>query len=789
MMGSWIGSWIRSWIGGWRAGAIALSLFPALAAAPRDAPTPLPGLSAPASAAVDSLGVPAIEAASEYDAYRIEGWYHARDRFGAMDLFRRAAAGELSELVGPSTLALDRERRVLGLRGVAERAFAALPEVQRLALEAYASGVNAGLAARERPPAEHAAFAVAPSPWRPEDSLLVILSLAWRLHEEALRETRFGPALAELPQAVAAFLLGEGGSDAPVAGPAGPDGDAVPMPGPEVLDLRVRPDPAPAAAPVSPTGPDAHERAPGSNAFAIAGERTRHGAALLAGDMHLGLAIPGVWYRIELAWPGTRLMGFSLPGVPGIVAGSNGLVAWTFTNLHGDFLDHVVIETDPADPSRHLVPGSREPFTTRTESIAVRGGPPESIAVRSTRWGPIVGMDNAGRPLSLRWTLMDEGGLNLDLLNLARARSVDEALDIAAAWAGPPQNTLVAGRDGRIGWTISGRLPRRQGFDGSVPRSWATGDCGWVGLIEGRERPRIVDPPGGFLVSANQRPLPDATVAALGTLWPSTDRARRIRERLEAVPPESRWDEPAAADLQLDTLVPRLLRWREIAIRAIDAGRSAGAGPDPILAALREPLAAWDGRADLDAQVVELLDLFRRNCARAMREAIAAAGFPAVRSLPLPDSVIVRLAESRPEHLLPPSAPDWDSFLREQLRAAAQDPRSNGTLRPWGEANRLALAHPLAANPLLAMRMRAPADPQPGHPLALRVATPSFGASQRMVVAPGHESEGLFAMPLGQSGDPLDGHFLDHHQSWIDGKAVPFRAGTPVATRRFGPPA
>jgi penicillin amidase len=754
-----------------------------------DIPTPIAGLSTEVRTTIDALGIPSIAAGSELDAYRVEGWYHARDRFGAMDLFRRAAAGELAEWVGAAAVPADRERRTLGLRGVAERAFASLPERSRSILEAYASGVNAGLAARGKPPAEHAAFAFGAAPWRPEDTLLVILSLAWRLNEDALLEIRLGPALAELPEGTHAFLLGSGGSEAPVAGPAGPDGESAPIPGPETIDLRRSGRETPHEVP---PGPDAKDTKPGSNAFAISGRLTRHGSAILAGDMHLALSIPGVWYRIELAWPGIRLIGFSLPGVPGIIAGSNGQVAWTFTNLHGDFLDHVIIEVDPADPTRYLVPDGSEPFGSRLESIAVRGGKAESLEVRTTRWGPVVGADAAGRPLALRWSVADEGGLDLGLLGLSTARTVDEALDAAASSGGPPQNILVAGRDGRIGWTVSGRLPVRRGFDGLVPRSWADGRCRWDGVVATADRPRVVDPPEGFLVSANQRPLPGASVASMGNLWPATDRAVRIRDRITAGSPDAtaRWDEPSVADIQLDTLVPRLDRWRRVALRTIDAGPDSDPASDEfrLLASLREPLRRWDGHAAPDAEVVELLELFRRACARSLRDGLAAAGYPTLKNLPFPDLTALRLAESRPAHWLPPPATEWDAFLRDRLVAAARDPRTGGSLRPWGETNRLAIAHPLSANPLIKMRMAVPTDPQPGHALAVRVATPGFGASQRMTVAPGHEPEGLFAMPLGQSGDPLDGHFLDHHGAWLAGGWLPFAAGPVETTRRFGPP-
>jgi len=303
------------------------------------------------------------------------------------------------------------------------------------------------------------------------------------------------------------------------------------------------------------------------------------------------------------------------------------------------------------------------------------------------------------------------------------------------------------------------------------------------------DRPRVVDPPEGFLVSANQRPLPDATVGGFTAIWPATDRARRIRERLLEGPPDGDdgWTEPAVAAIQLDTFVPRLLRWRDVAIRAIDSGGDASRDDGRVLAALREPLTRWDGEVDVDAEVVELLDLFRRGCGRSLRDGLVAAGYPSLAAFPFPDLTALRLAEGRPANWLPPAEAGWDGFLRGRLLAAARDPRSAGSLRPWGEANRLGLAHPLAANPLLKMRFTVPADPQPGHPLAVRVAAPGFGASQRLVVAPGHESSGLFAMPLGQSGDPLDGHFLDHHAAWLAGGSVPLVAGPAETVRRFVP--
>jgi penicillin amidase len=791
----------------------------------------LPGLRDPASAKVDPHGVPLIDAATLEDALRVEGFLHATDRFAQMDLLRRFAAGEIAELLGPLALAQDKPQRALLLRASARRSLAAMSEAERRWLEAYTEGVNAGLAALSRPPAEHRFLGAQPTAWRSEDSVLVCLAMAAMLNDGARVEPLIGLARESLPAEIFAFLAPSISVwDAPVI--ADDEAIALPaIPGPDTVDTRTL-----RSARSSGTGGDTGGSgmggwlaalsgrsegavaAPiGSNGWVVSGDRTGHGHAILANDMHLPLAMPGIWYRVSLRYGPAhgpqaerthRLDGISLPGVPGIVSGSNGHVAWGFTNVEGDFMDFVVLELDPADANRYRTPEGWEAFTVAREEIVLRGAEPQTVEVRISRWGPVIANDAAGRPLALKWTATEPGGVNIRLLELGDATTVAAALDIAAAWRGPQQNVMVAGRDGSIGWTISGMLPRRVGFDGVAPTSWADGARRWDGECGPEERPRVENPPEGFLVTANQRTLPLGRQGTLGRFPGEPDRAFRIRAALrELAAAQTVTDEAACAALQLDTATLRLARWRDAlepsltaiaAERAADGAQTERAKRCATLAALFQ---AWDGRADAEEKAVAVVDRARRKASQAIVRGVleaslaplgaardpAAADAPPPRTaaelaallgrlvrLPASDESVLRIVEAKPAHLLPPAEGDWNGFLtRCVLEAAAESSGKDGLL-PWGKVNAAEFQHALAAAlPLLATKFGLAAHEQPGFWSAVRVATPRFGASDRLVVAPGREELGLIQTPGGQSGDPESPHYADLHPFWRDGRPLP----------------
>jgi penicillin amidase len=366
-----------------------------------------------------------------------------------------------------------------------------------------------------------------------------------------------------------------------------------PVPGPEVLDLRriegvARGGPGDARGSWSgDTGTSAdpiegfdHPPA-GSNNWAVAGAFTADGGALVANDMHLGLQVPNIWYRAALSWPDAagerRLAGVTLPGTPTLVAGSTGVVAWGFTNTMGDWNDVVVIEVDPADAGIYRTPDGPRRFEPVTETIAVKGAAAATLDVIGTIWGPIIGRDHRGRPLALRWVAHDPEAVNLELWRIESARTVDEALTIAAGVGIPAQNLVVADRSGRIAWGVMGRIPRRAGFDGRLPGSWADGTRRWDGWLEPAEYPRLVDPPSGRLWTANARVVDGAALALIGDDgYDLGARAGQIRDGLMAI------ERATVADMlrvQLDDRALFLERWRTLLAGILTDAAVAGSPP------------------------------------------------------------------------------------------------------------------------------------------------------------------------------------------------------------------
>jgi penicillin amidase len=230
--------------------------------------------------------------------------------------------------------------------------------------------------------------------------------------------------------------------------------------------------------------------------------------------------VPNTWYRLSLVFPGAdgerRVTGVTLPGAPFVVAGSNGRVAWGFTNSEGDWADVVLLEADPRNPSVYLTPEGPRELERATETIEVKGEKAEALTVESTIWGPVIDTDHAGRRRALSWVALREGGLNAALVRMESVRSLDEAQALAPEVGIPNQNFVVADAAGRVGWTIIGRIPRRVGYDGRAPTSWADGARRWDGWLAPEEYPRVVDPASGRIFTANARVVGGDKLARVG---------------------------------------------------------------------------------------------------------------------------------------------------------------------------------------------------------------------------------------------------------------------------------
>jgi penicillin amidase len=750
----------------------------------------------------DRFGVVSISAADRSDAIRALGFVHAQERYFEMDLARRQAAGELAALFGAAALPLDLNLRRHRFRKRALTVLAQIPKAQRSLLDGYVAGVNAGLNALSARPWTYFILGQQPTPWRAEDSVLVGISMFIGLDDaEGKRERELGTMAAAMSPTLLAFLL-RGGTrwDAPLTGFALPD---PPIPDASVIDLRTL-DRNLFKEPIKPPS----GLAEGSNQFAVSGSLATGGAALVANDMHLGLGVPNIWFRAQWAYPdadmpsGTRrIAGATLPGVPGLIVGSNGQIAWGFTNAYGDWMDRVALVMDPTDPLRYQHAEGYGYLRRYQEVIEVAGATAHTLEVLESAYGPVLGTDEQGRPLTQMWTAHLPDAVSFNALELEQAADLQSALQIAHRSGTPPLNFMVGDQRGRIAWTIAGSIPKRlcqPSVDCSVPgqahdwrlpiASTRVAERIWDGLQAPADVPVLLDPADGRLWTANARVVAGAALQMLGDGgYDLGARAGQIRDALRA---RERFVEADLLALQLDDRALFLEPWRGL---LLDVLRSQPSGPrDALLAQLEQ----WNGHASTDSVAYRIVRSYRMQVHARVLTALAAPlrqNNPAFAwpKLGQTEGVVWQLLEARPMHLLDPNFHSWDALLLDCADRVAENLSTQpGGLaaRTWGEANTTAIAHPLSrALPWLSRWLNMPAQALPGDAHMPRVQTPRFGASQRMVVAPGQEQNGIFHMPGGQSGHPLSPYYGAGHRQWADGSSTPLLAGSAEHTLYLEP--
>ncbi len=761
------------------------------------------GLSGPVRIERDALGVPTIYAANRRDLMTGLGYLHGQERYFQMDLNRRFAAGELSALFGAVTLETDQHNRVHRFRARARGLIDRMDPGERAELAAYVRGVNAGLADLRTWPFEYFVLRQPPQPWEEEDSLLSLLAMYLTLQQRSFDiELALGVARDTLPKGLFDLLAAPGDEwDAPLEGPAYA---TPPLPGPDLIDLR-RDRHLLKQAPPDRTSVEYLEyldtASVGSNSWAVAGSHSRHGGALLANDMHLRLNVPNIWYRANFVWGDTgtgakrRAWGVTLPGGPGLVVGSNGSIAWGLTNSEGDWSDLVRLKIDLRDPNRYETPRGELAFENHDEVIRVRHQPGVHRTVRNTIWGPVLDWTEYQRdkPHALRWTAYDAEATNLHSLQLLEARNLDEAVGIATRCGVPQLNFLVADAAGDIGWTVYGRIPRRVGFDGRTPTSWAGGERHWEGYLKPEETPRILRPAGGRLWTANNRLVDGEHLKLLGFGgYARGARAKQIRDALRATDQMNEGDMLA---LQRDDRALFLERWHKLLLEVLSQPRD---NTPPQWPELKRLVADWGARAAKESVGYRLVQEYRVRVLRAVLEPLTARcrltdpsfGVGLLRQTEGPTWKIL---QERPAHLLDPRYGSWDELLRtaaDQLLAKLLTQGPDVAARTWGERNTARIRHPLsrAFGPVLGHWLDMPAEPLDGGwgdmPFIQR---PSSGASERLVVSPGKEQFGLFTMPTGQSGHPLSPHYRDMQAAWVRGDRAPLLPGPTVQVLTLQP--
>jgi penicillin amidase len=765
-----------------------------------DGAAALPGLGAPVTVTRDALGVPTIQAATRADVARALGYLHAQDRFFQMDLLRRRGAGELAELFGKVALPLDRSTRRHAFRALAQKVLARLNPEERAVLTAYAAGANAGLASLKKKPFEYFVLRALPAPWQPEDSVLVMYAMTLDLQDSTgSYELSLATLRDQLGTAGVAFF-------APLSTPAdaaldGSTAPLAPIPPASVIDLRTPakvtrrslPLASPRLAAIEPCEPDL---SPGSNNFALSGTHTANGAGLVANDPHLDLNVPNIWYRAALEWrepAASRLVGVTLPGLPFVVIGSNGHIAWGLTDAYADTGDLVTIDVNVIDHSLYKIPSQTDllEIEKRSDVIRVKGSDPVRLETPWTAWGPIVATDGKGRPLAYHWISDDPAATNLDFMLLESVQTVGAAVAIAHRSGIPAHNFVVADSTGAVAWTIIGRLPKRVGFDGRLPTSWTFGDRRWDGFLPPDEVPAVISPASGRVWTANNRILGGPALALIGDGgYASPPRAAQIRDDLATLEKAKPQD---LLNIQLDDRAFFLDRWQKLLLTVLTPEAVA---EKPARAELRRLAEHWGAVASIDSAGYRLVRAFRSHATDLALTPIFA---PCVEQMPAFDwgrfhyeDALWRLLQEKPLHLLDPKYASWDALLLDAADATIAEMDKQGlslAQATWGKRNTARIMHPFGRMlpAWLGGWLNMPADQLAGDVNMPRIQTPSFGPSMRYAVSPGHEAEGLFQMSGGQSGHPLSPYYRAGHENWVHGTPVPLLPGPTVHTLTLTP--
>lgn len=507
----------------------------------------LPGLLDEVRVQRDAYGVPHIIATNEHDALYALGVVHAQDRLWQMDMQRRAAMGELSEVVGAPTIPFDKMFRIIGLRRTAERIEKQLPDDTRRKLQWYADGVNAWIRHQKGSyPVEFDILRYEPREWTPMHSIMVARLIAWELNLSWWTDVTYG-ALEEklgadrVRDILPTYEYDPKAAIAPAALPPGANAALSYLHTAQEYRAFM-------GRPLAPGG---------SNAWAVAPSRSHTGSALLANDTHLHLTSPSQWYELQYDIPGLLVCGMSIPGVPGVVTGRNDSIAWGVTNLMADDADFFIEEIN--DSAKTYRRGDAwVPLQLIEEEIPVRNDTAVTIHVRLTSHGPVV-TDiatslNHVRPrfaASMRWVGYESDDQIGTFLRLNRARTWDEFTKALSTFTVPGQNFVYADIKGHIGSVCAARLPIRAHGRGLLPvAGWEPG-AGWTGFVPFESLPRQFDPAEGFIASANNKVGTDAAPYVIGDLWEPSSRIRRLRAVLGE--PGVKFTVRAFEELQNDT--------------------------------------------------------------------------------------------------------------------------------------------------------------------------------------------------------------------------------------------
>jgi len=751
----------------------------------------LSGLSRPVTVTRDAHGVPTVEAATLEDLFFAQGYVTAQDRLWQMDVMRRYASGELSEILGPETLKIDREQRILGMRAAAKKSVAMTTPRDRGYFEAYARGVNAYIGTHgDRLPVEFRILRYAPKPWQVEDSIVIanqmVKDLNYRYFYDALEREKI---LAKLgPELTADLFVNRSWHDRPPtvmrkdvtepdkSGDDDDDDDDAP-------DNAVTLDQTPVAVDVPADLP-----VNGSNNWVVSGAHTTTGKPLLSNDMHLGHQMPNLWYEAHLHSGTFDVAGVTLPGMPYVVVGHNQRVAWGFTNV-GPTVTDIFIENFNPQGAYQTPAGWVQP-EHRMELIHVKGNPDVNVDVKITRHGPVITelVPGETRPLALRWTMYD--GLRIPFFDVNAAQNWQEFTRAFSELDAPGQNVVYADVDGNIGYHATGKVPIRAAGDGSLPVSGADNAHEWTSYIPFDKLPNIYNPPSGIIATANGRITPDNDPHSISMEWEAPWRTERIYHVLES---GRKFSSADMLGLQNDIQSEAMLFAAERLVYAVDHASK------PSLRARQaaELMRSWDGRMLASSAAPTITE----NSVRQLRRLLLEPKLGAARREPYTDADSELYKEKqnklidwktyswlersvwmenillhRPKRWLPDKYPNYDELLTAAVEAAANDPQAPRDLAlwRWGSFNAIDIEHPILGKiPLVKYWSGTGVREQSGSGYSVKAVTPNHGPSERFTANLADLDQSTLNTVTGQGGNFLSPYYMDQWKAWYEGSTFP----------------
>ncbi|MFK0313043.1 penicillin acylase family protein [Pseudomonas sp. NPDC090233] len=737
----------------------------------RDGEVAMAGLQAPVSVRYDARGVPHLQAQNEADLYRALGYVHAQDRLFQMEIMRRLARGELAEVLGEKLLPTDTLFRNLRIRDQAALM------VQRLdrqspawqALQTYLDGVNNWQAGHPKP-MEFDLLGIASRPFTAEDTL----SIAGYLAYSFAAAFRTEPALTYIrdqlgPQYLKIFDLDwqpDGALGTPLATADWQSLEALARLSHEAL------------------GDAGIPQFEGSNAWAVAGSRTRNGKPLLAGDPHISFAVPAVWYEAELSAPGFNLYGYFQALNPFALLGHNLDFGWSLTMFQNDDVDLIMEKTNPANSDQVMVDGQWRTLEKTQQQIAVKGEQPVTAELRRSPHGPIVnqvlGATAGAAPIAMWWAFLEtENPILEGFYQLNRADTLAKMREAAAKVQAPGLNFVWANAKGDIGWWAAAQLPiRPDGVNPTFILDGSSAQADKLGFYPFSVNPQQENPASGYIVSANYQP---PAVVPVPGYYNLPDRGRQLDRHLAN--PDVKWDIDNSQALQLDTANdygPRTLAPLLATLRSIAQGDEEKE--------LVEQLAAWRGDYPLDSTSATLFNQFLYQLAyAALHDELGDIWFPVLISTRAIDAALPRLAADAESPWWSTRGANertdrtavvriaWQQTLRHLGETFGKDPAS----WLWGKAHTLTHNHPLGAKKPLNLIFNvgpfaAPGTHEVPNNLSAKIGPApwpvTYGPSTRRLIDFADVGQALTSNPVGQSGVPFDKHYSDQAEGYIEGR-------------------